>query len=379
MVDVAHGSGETGGGRVRVEPRVTTLGSLRITAAAPETAKRQRETLLPEKALLDVDGQKCVVTPRFWKSVFARYRFGASTFRYFRPEEVFGRICEVSRDDRLRVMVELPPSGPPQALAVSDPRQPLVTIDDMRDLVRSHGAERPFYRDGVIGCTFMPKSGERGLAIGADEFANRFTLDVPIDGFGSPRIHVALLRLICTNGLVGHHRAFASDVPASRNPLHTLKRAIECFDHADGYAAIRERFLAAQTSWASVREAHALHRQIVKAKLIDPAGKGRVIESFDRLTGRIQEFYGVTNVDTLPPRRQRLLPVKCRVYDLLNLASEVATHSAAPREAVAIQHWIGSTLADEFDLEGTAEIATEFADLLVDGRADPTGAGRDTP
>ena len=71
--------------------------------------------------------------------------------------------------------------------------------------------------------------------------------------------------------------------------------------------------------------------------------------------------------------------MKCRVYDLLNLASEVATHSAEPREAVAIQHWIGSTLADEFDLEGTAEIATEFADLLVDGRADPTGAGRDTP
>jgi hypothetical protein len=105
----------------------------------------------------------------------------------------------------------------------------------------------------------------------------------------------------------------------------------------------------------------------VKTKVADPIRKTRAVEDFDRLTGRIQEFYGLTNLDTLPARRQRLLPVKCRVYDLNNYASEVATHVAEPADSRLLQSWIGSTLAEEFDLEGTADQAQEFADLLLDG------------
>ena len=103
-------------------------------------------------------------------------------------------------------------------------------------------ARDAFYGKGIVSCTFTPKSGEKALAIGMDEFSNRFTLDVPIDGYGRASIHVALVRQICSNGAIGYHRIFASDIPDSRNPRHTLERAIECFDHADGFAAIRERF-----------------------------------------------------------------------------------------------------------------------------------------
>lgn len=373
MVDAARGAeqggnGEAGDRRVRVEPRLTTLGQLRVVAAPGAPGGKAGESTVPEKALVDIDGEHCRISKRFWKSVFARYRFGASTFRYFRPEEVFARIREVAREDRLRVMVEYPKQGAPVALAISRPNERIVTIDDVRDLARSHGAKDAHYGDGLVHCTFMPRSGEQSLAIGPDAFANRFTLDVPIDGYGNARIHVALLRLICSNGAVGYNRAFASDVPASKNPRHTLQRAIECFDHSDGFAAIRERFLAAQVSWASVREAHSLYRQIVKTKGIDPSRKMRSIETFDRVTGRMQEFYGLTNLDTLPIRRQRLLPVKCRVYDLVNFASEVATHMVEPAESRALQAWIGGTLAEEFDLEGTAEQAGDFADLLLEDR-----------
>lgn len=362
-----------------LDERTVPLGAIRVLSEpALAGTSRRGDMPLPTKALVDLDGEHCRVSTRFWKSIFARYRFGASTFRYFYPEEVFRRICEVSSNDTLRVVVERRPGAAPLALAVSRPQDRLVSIADIRELALSHGATHVGYSTGVVDCTFTPRSGEQALAIGADAFANRFTLDVPVDGFGNACIHVALLRLICTNGLVAHHRAFASEVPASANPRHTLRRAIECFDHGDGFTALRERFLSAQSSWASVREAHGLAKILVRMTRLDPRAKSRAVDGFDRLTGRIKEFYGLTNIDTLPVRRQRLLPVQCRVYDLLNFAGEVATHMARDEEARALQSWIGGTLADEFDLEGTAGQIPEFTDLFLRGRLSAeTGGGHD--
>jgi hypothetical protein len=380
-VTPARGAHRTTLDAVRIDERTVRLGALRVftegarqghgrgpDAALSGAATGRRDNTADggaQRALVDIDGEHCRVSRRFWKSIFTRYRFGASTFRYFHPEEVFARIRDVSRSDTLRVAIERGPGRPPVALAVSRPDGRAVTIDEVGELAGTHGGSGASYADGVVTCTFTPRSGEKALAIGHDDFANRFTLDVPIDGFGLPRIHVALLRLICENGVVAMHRVFASDIPASRTPLHTLRRAVECYDHGDGFAAIRERFAAAQTSWASVREAHTLYRALVKMKDTGGGHRARVFEDFDRVTGRIQEFYGLTNVDTLPVRRQRLLPVKCRVYDLLNFASEVATHVANQGDVRPLQSWIGTRLADEFDLEGTAGQVPEFADLLV--------------
>ena len=353
----------TGTEIVRLEQRLMPLGAIRVMSE--EILPGVGGGPLPTKALVDLDGQHCRVSNRFWNSIFRRYRFSASTFRYFHPGEVFRRVCEVSKKDTLRVMVEVRREGPPVALGVSHPDHPLVTDEEVRELANSHGATEARYQDGLVTCTFTPRSGEKTLAIGDDQFANRFTLDVPVDGFGNAQIYLALVRLLCSNGLVGYHRAFCSEVPASRNPRHTLRRAVECFDHSDGFAAIRERFLSAQTSWASVREANTVYRQITKMSVIDARRKSETLVDLDKLTGRIQEFYGLTNVDTLPVRRQRLLPVKCRVYDLLNFAGEIATHVARPEDSRPLQAWIGSTLSEEFDLEGTAGAAPEFADLFL--------------
>ena len=354
---------------VRIEERQVPLAAIRVLA--PEHLAGDEpgpDALLTRRALVDIDGEHCRVTDRFWKSVFSRYRFGASTFRYFHPEEVFQRICEVSRHDRLRVMLERRGKEPAAALGVSRLDQPVVPLGAIRDLAAAHGAAEIDYATGRVTCVFTPRSGERTLAIGPDEFTNRFELEVPIDGFGNARIHVALLRLLCQNGLVAYNRAFCSELPAGKDPLHSIERAVDCFDHADGYSAIRERFLSAQTSWASVREARGLQRKIGKLGGLPPGRRVALLEDFDRLTGRIQQFYGLTNVDTLPVRRQRILPVKCRVYDLLNFAGEVATHAAGPEDARTLQGWLGGTLAEEFDLEGTAESVGEFGDLFLRGQ-----------
>ena len=61
------------------------------------------------------------------------------------------------------------------------------------------------------------------------------------------------------------------------------------------------------------------------------------------------------------------------MYDALNFASELATHHAPPAAAARIHAWIGSTLVDEFDLEGSAHELADFEALHMPA---PAGAGR---
>jgi hypothetical protein len=54
------------------------------------------------------------------------------------------------------------------------------------------------------------------------------------------------------------------------------------------------------------------------------------------------------------------------VYDLINFASEVSTHHAMPLAASKISAWIGTTIVDEFDLEGSAKEVNDFEALFLD-------------
>ena len=49
----------------------------------------------------------------------------------------------------------------------------------------------------------------------------------------------------------------------------------------------------------------------------------------------------------------------------MNFASEIATHHSTAEGARAMQAYIGSLISDEFDMEGTAETVTDFADFFV--------------
>ena len=95
------------------------------------------------------------------------------------------------------------------------------------------------------------------------------------------------------------------------------------------------------------------------------AEENRLRRDFSRMTGSLTELYGLANLDALSSKRQRILPARCRVYDLLNFASEVATHHALPASRRSLQAFIGSLISDEYDMEGTAATGTEFADFFV--------------
>ena len=90
------------------------------------------------------------------------------------------------------------------------------------------------------------------------------------------------------------------------------------------------------------------------------------LSDFRHMTGNLHGIYGLANLDAISQKRQRVLPARCRVYDLLNFASEMATHRAAAAAGRRLQGFIGSLISDEYDMEGTAQSVTDFADFFVE-------------
>ena len=84
-----------------------------------------------------------------------------------------------------------------------------------------------------------------------------------------------------------------------------------------------------------------------------------------RMTGDLTRIYGVANLEVLSVKRQRTLPTACRVYDLLNFASELGTHHATPIGNRLVQAYIGDLISSEYDLEGTVDQFGDWRNLFI--------------
>lgn len=347
-----------------MKPMTFEYGQTRVTDLVVNTEIRDDDGKeVPVR--VEIDGEPMRSTPRFWHSLFHRFGLAGGIFRYFDYDEVFGRIAKRNADDQLRYCIERGGRGEPRLLAVSNPRRPFLPHDQATRLIARRHGEDVSCTDGVLRSRHVPGSGRSAFRIGPDLFNNRFVLEVPIDGFGQPRIFLSLLRQVCSNGAVGYSRSFRSDIRIGDDALHTLARALDHFDHDEGFAALRQRFESAQKSWASVREVLDLHRVVGGVETRGEPGRRGLLERLDRVSGDMNGLYGLANMDALSPKRQQVLPAKCRVYDLLNFASEVATHHAEGRGRLKLQAFIGTMVCDEYDLEGTAEKVEDFKELLV--------------
>jgi hypothetical protein len=321
----------------------------------------------PETATgIEVDGEVLEPTNRFWSSFFHRFGLTGNIFRYFRYDEVLQRVVDANADARLRLCVERPGGdGRGRLLAVSNPRKPVLTFQQTNDLVARYGDAKPEYHNGVVTGHHVPRSGEYGFEIGPDRFNNRFVVEVPVDGFGQPRIFLSLLRQVCSNGAIGYSRAFRSDIRIGEDATYTLERALGQFDHDEGFAALRQRFESAQKSWASVHETLQLQKTVARLRSESSLSGWDLMGKLNRVAGDLHALYGVANLESLSVKRQRVLPARCRVYDLINFASEVATHHAPAEAKTRLQGYIGTLIGDEYDLEGTAEKVPEFTDLFL--------------
>jgi hypothetical protein len=332
--------------------------------SAPKASTgRLRAVDTPTRLL--IDGQRVIATARFWRSLSVRCGLNESVFRYFEPDEVFTRISERSGSRQLRFTLEHGMEGDPRLLGVTEIGAPVIDIAGAHALLAAHGAQRVTYQDGRISSLHVPASGPGGFRIGPDDFENRFALELPLDGLGEPRIFTVLLRLICSNGAVAQKSIFQSDVRLGDDPWHALDRALASYADADGFSAMRQRFEAAQRSWASLEEVRSLEHLLSAMSWGQAHGGADRRSAFERMVGDLPGIYGVASLAAISPKRRRLLPSRCRVYDLLNFASELSTHHASPAAAGRIHMWIGDTIASEFDLEGSAQEVSDFEALFM--------------
>ena len=314
---------------------------------------------------LQLAGEDLKPTARFWRSFFQRFRISENVFRYFEPPEVFNRISSRAENQRIQFTIERRNGTQPQLLAATTPGRPIIPFDEISKLVADYDGKDVRYSKGQIISTHMPRSGGCRFSIGGDEFEHRFLMETPIDGFGHPKIHLSMLRLVCTNGMVGYSKAFRSDISLGKDVRHSLVRALESYDNGEGYAALRQRFESAQNSWASIRECLELYQALSRVRLEDGRKPIKLLEDFRQMTGNLHMLYGLANLDAISTKRQRILPAKCRVYDLLNFASEVGTHYASTEGNRVMQAFVGGLISDEYDMEGTAETTEQFSDFFI--------------
>ncbi|MGY8767994.1 MAG: hypothetical protein ACKVH8_06100 [Pirellulales bacterium] len=213
---------------------------------------------------IELEGQRLEPSRRFWKSMFMRFGFPESVFRYFDHAEVLERIAEKAPSDLVRYCVEEDKFGTKRLLSVSNPKRPTITHEEVRNLLSGYEGMDITYNEGVLTSTHRPRSGDCSFEIGGDEFKHRFVMETPIDGFSQPRIFLSFLRMICSNGAIGYSRAFRSDVSLGKDIGHCISRALESYDNGEGYAALRQRFESAQTSWASLHECNQLYKNLAK-------------------------------------------------------------------------------------------------------------------
>ncbi len=327
---------------------------------------------LPQVKGIQFKDERLSPTRRFWKSFFTRFRISDSMFRFFSYEEVFERVTERAPCERFRYCIERGGKHPPKLLAASSPERPVIGFDDVRALLKRYDGDKVKYSDGIVSSTHVPASGDNEFQIGGDDFKNRFVLETPIDGYGMPKIHLSLLRMVCTNGAVGYSRAFRTQINTGKDPLHSISRALNTYDNDNGYAALWQRFESAQNSWASLRETQALYSLLLNLANRGGFTSDGILSRFYAMSGRPHELYGIANLDAFSMKRQRVLPAKCRVYDLLNFASEVATHQSTPDAGLQLQAFIGGLVSDEFDMEGTGERVKDFQDFFLAAPSEPS-------
>lgn len=333
------------------------------------------------KTLLHLpDGRVMSVGSKFYESFSNLTSLGRSVFNYFSPDEVFERVAKHSKD-----VVRITTEGFKNAeasstlhgkvLTFSGLNKPTMLPGDVVDLAERYDGVRPSYHDGLVSVSFPCPFPMNMSIVGKSDsdFTTRFTVDFNLDCFGAPAAYLELLRKVCSNGMVARTKAFRTEFSLGKDDSNisaVLNRAIGSFNSEEGYHAYRDRMTAATRSWASLGNYLTLSKSIFRGCAANGFGikeRREIIERLDKITEAPMHMYSFIAGGAISPRTAKVLAINCTVYDLINFATEVATHKFTNLTAKNYLYgWLGDIIVSEYDLENTRDKFADFKDICFD-------------
>ena len=302
----------------------------------------------PQLAKIRYNDREYRLSKRFFSSFARRMKFSTNVFNYFSPQEFLSRVAERKSDVEFLATFD---NHAGMLLGVTDPDRKIlpahiackVIADDPR-------TQEISYNNGVWEANML--LDEKFEVPKAGEYFRKLQLHYPVDGIGMPSIYLATMRVVCSNGAVAAVSQFRTDIEVNDESGTHLGKLLKSFSNDYGFSAMSERLIAAQDTLASVREFLDIDAMIA-VNCSDKNAYRIIHDRLNEIAGDPCYQYAVTSLQSLPKKKQSLMPVACSVNDLLNFCSELTTHHSELLHRVrSFDEKTGQMLSQEFDLEG---------------------------
>lgn len=343
-----------------------------------ERGAGSRKNLL--NTAIELNGGAYFPTPRFWNSFCAKVGVSPNVFNLFRHDEVFNRVVQESKfsnSGNIRIIEDCKEK---RLLAITDPSKSIIDWKNAMDLIDRKGGYDTRYDNGIISSMHTLNS-DCPVKVGGEDFKQRICVQTPIDGYGSPSIFLALLRQVCSNGMVAMSKAFKTSINIGKKDVSSdiefsMERMFDSFSNDEGFDALIRRLNTARRSYLSVREFE--QAQKILARITPPKDDPnplRISEEhkrFNVMAGSLHIKYGLSHLQQMSDKQMGLLETDMTIYEAINYLTEITTHRlnhTNPQHnniANQINGWVGNLISRPFDLENTvdeSEVKSEFKEL----------------
>ena len=303
------------------------------------------------------------LSDRFYKTLAAELGIPFGVFGFFTPLEVMTRAAEKEPDLPLRVTVD---TARDQALGLTpDKGLPMPVKFIERVLHEDRRLQEAEYGNGMLSA--MLDLDDPWNVPNDSTYHVRVRCRVPVDGVGMPDMSLATWRQVCSNGAVAEAPLFRTKMEIKDNSGEHFRRLLASFSNPSGIEMLQERMCTAAGTKASVGEV-VLLEGLIRRSVANTRNQMLLRERLNEIAANPCVRYGVTDLTNIGQKKRPLLPVGCSVADLLNFASEIATHHAdLLKPESTLQSFAGTLLSKDFDLEDLYPNALRTRNFYLDG------------
>ena len=305
----------------------------------------------------------CKLSDRFYKTLAAELGIPYGVFGFFTPLEVMTRAAEKEPDLPLRVTVDTEKG---LALGLTPDKGLPMPVKYIEHVLHDDRRLREVeYGNGVLSA--MLDLDDPWEVPNDSTYHVRVRCRVPVDGVGMPDMSLATWRQVCSNGAVAETSLFRTKMEIKDNSGEHFRRLLTSFSNPSGVEMLQSKMCTAAGTKASVGEV-VLLEGLIRRSVANTRNQMLLRERLYELAENPCVRYGVTDLSNIGMKKRALLPVGCSVADLLNFASELATHhSDLLKPESTLQTFAGTVLSKGFDLEDLYPNARRTSDFYLRG------------